>query len=187
MNPYIQGFTPAHAGNTFPAVKQLFCHQVHPRSRGEYGCCSGVKRYLLGSPPLTRGIRTETKPVHGILRFTPAHAGNTCYLRKRRIVRKVHPRSRGEYGEMKANDTNRRGSPPLTRGILLAFALTASSLRFTPAHAGNTYYASVSGIEGEVHPRSRGEYRSEYAYIIGYLGSPPLTRGIPAISESEES
>ena len=120
MNPYIQGFTPAHAGNTFPAVKQLFCHQVHPRSRGEYGCCSGVKRYLLGSPPLTRGIRTETKPVHGILRFTPAHAGNTCYLRKRRIVRKVHPRSRGEYGEMKANDTNRRGSPPLTRGIPLS-------------------------------------------------------------------
>ena len=33
-------------------------------------------------------------------------------------------------------------------------------MRFTPAHAGNTFSAGVIMAGEEVHPRSRGEYNA---------------------------
>ena len=57
--PIPDGFTPAHAGNTWCSACWLQYRQVHPRSRGEYGIQSGTSKLTLGSPPLTRGILTE--------------------------------------------------------------------------------------------------------------------------------
>ena len=52
---------------------------------------------MRGSPPLTRGIREFACSELGGIRFTPAHAGNTFFVRSTLYLYKVHPRSRGEY------------------------------------------------------------------------------------------
>ena len=71
-----------------------------------------------------------------------------------------------------------KGSPPLTRGILIVRASYPYTIRFTPAHAGNTPSLCL-GLDGKkVHPRSRGEYRLSQKNTLQSLGSPPLTRGI---------
>ena len=70
------------------------------------------------------------------------------------------------------------GSPPLTRGILIAVADAASTVWFTPAHAGNTPIIEKAVGAEKVHPRSRGEYLASMPIGLLSMGSPPLTRGI---------
>ena len=89
--------TPACAGNTL-----LFSHNSnevwdHPRLRGEYADNLFDCNYLMGSPPLARGIPSFATYYHFLQRITPACAGNTKtgMQRKRRVW--DHPRLRGEY------------------------------------------------------------------------------------------
>ena len=98
-NPLFQvaRFTPAHAGNTRNACESNRSIKVHPRSRGEYFIYFSLIYSVLGSPPLTRGIRIQLFCIPFFARFTPAHAGNTVSKNFRIISHKVHPRSRGEY------------------------------------------------------------------------------------------
>ena len=72
------------------------------------------------------------------------------------------------------------GSPPLTRGIHSYMAGICYRVRFTPAHAGNTNHPAQWFTRLWVHPRSRGEYVIPARLAIRMIGSPPLTRGIPA-------
>ena len=39
-------FTPAHAGNTWTAMKALEVRKVHPRSRGEYDFTEAVNAFI---------------------------------------------------------------------------------------------------------------------------------------------
>ena len=134
--------------------------RVHPRSRGEYQQKRIKKAVCSGSPPLTRGIRFPVAQSRVTSGFTPAHAGNTEGLGGWNCRHRVHPRSRGEYfscslfrstsgsgvhprsrGEYRISHTEimeKSGSPPLTRGILIVRASYPYTIRFTPAHAGNT-------------------------------------------------
>ena len=91
---------------------------------------------------------------------------------------KVHPRSRGEYICDTAYQYQPLGSPPLTRGILLAKVIFFYRYRFTPAHAGNTVSCRYDPTVSRVHPRSRGEYIDHSKWFFKIEGSPPLTRGI---------
>ena len=111
-------FTPAHAGNTFPGFSPISGEWVHPRSRGEYSWDTPLWMQLLGSPPLTRGIQYLSEGY--------------------KVEARVHPRSRGEYAHYRKGCGRRKGSPPLTRGILDKEKTELISMRFTPAHAGNT-------------------------------------------------
>ena len=72
-------FTPAHAGNTASIVLPDDPDQVHPRSRGEYFLTVTGRELKWGSPPLTRGIHNRRRRGYWYVRFTPAHAGNTCF------------------------------------------------------------------------------------------------------------
>lgn len=72
------------------------------------------------------------------------------------------------------------GSSPLTRGIQSPMGMFPAYARFTPAHAGNTLFCAYRTWYMEVHPRSRGEYLKVTEYRCQRVGSPPLTRGIPA-------
>ena len=154
-------FTPAHAGNTPDCRGRHLRIEVHPRSRGEYRISVAACFQSSGSPPLTRGIRSFSNPLFQVARFTPAHAGNTSVQLSKLICNQVHPRSRGEYRDHHSTINPLKGSPPLTRGILRVVALIISQSRFTPAHAGNTLFCCQSSQLRRVHPRSRGEYRSE--------------------------
>ncbi len=50
------------------------------------------------------------------------------------------------------------GSSPRTRGTRSESDRATGSRRFIPAHAGNTWRATVHGSGGSVHPRARGEH-----------------------------
>ena len=72
-----KGITPAHAGNTKSNHMVMRTHWDHPRSRGEYSIASLTELFLLGSPPLTRGILRFLLCLLVLTGITPAHAGNT--------------------------------------------------------------------------------------------------------------
>ena len=113
---------------------------------------------LKGSPPLTRGIPFFGMYVCVHVGFTPAHAGNTASSEIASTKPRVHPRSRGEYGYATYEQYKAAGSPPLTRGIQAFSQSLVNTPGFTPAHAGNTPYQTVTILPAWVHPRSRGEY-----------------------------
>ena len=134
----LPGFIPAHAGNTVPYGHVPGLCQVHPRSRGEYDGVITSIGLNLGSPPLTRGIRSMCKRTCRPPGFIPAHAGNTFVQRNTCTGGQVHPRSRGEI--------HRRTHKAIKK------------VWFIPAHAGNTRLSGKWAHRAEVHPRSRGEY-----------------------------
>ena len=131
-------FTPAYAGNTNCRIHPRLRAWVHPRIRGEYLPHQAGDRGGLGSPPHTRGIPFQQRIKHNLLRFTPAYAGNTGFHALGSSVRRVHPRIRGEYFQIRFNSTVHVGSPPHTRGIHMYNIYKLPFNRFTPAYAGNT-------------------------------------------------
>ena len=133
---------------------------------------------VLGSPPLTRGIRTFQNVFTVSIGITPAHAGNTRRHPNHGIDPRDHPRSRGEYHSLPKKLRCMMGSPPLTRGIHDFSCEHLMDYGITPAHAGNTLYFFIIGCVPGDHPRSRGEYFFKLQRRIVEVGSPPLTRGI---------
>ena len=125
-----------------------------------------------------RGNTTTSNFFRLLPGFIPAHAGNTVPYGHVPGLCQVHPRSRGEYDGVITSIGLNLGSPPLTRGILGSTVSSTSSMRFTPAHAGNTLLWRCSYLCRWVHPRSRGEYSFLRLQDMVHGGSPPLTRGI---------
>ena len=131
-----------------------------------------------GSPPHTRGIRVikELRPTW--VGITPAHAGNTCCSALPLAQGWDHPRTRGEYIDMYKVALEVVGSPPHTRGILVAQRYRWRRDGITPAHAGNTSSICKRPSTPWDHPRTRGEYCVNAIVEIIKAGSPPHTRGI---------
>ena len=177
------GFTPAYAGNTIVDNLTTGIDKVHPRIRGEYAASRTSGTLAVGSPPHTRGILSVCKYYKGVLRFTPAYAGNTKDYKTLEKAQKVHPRIRGEYPGLYRLCHKAGGSPPHTRGIQFFQRLFLVQGRFTPAYAGNTTVDAQAEQGQQVHPRIRGEYQKYYDLHRRLMGSPPHTRGIPGVGE----
>ena len=111
-------------------------------------------------------------------RIIPALAGNT--RSPIAVVRRFrdHPRSRGEYSGPAWAAVSSYGSSPLSRGIQARANSADRATWIIPALAGNTCGLGPGRGQGADHPRSRGEYATQVAYIIAPLGSSPLSRGI---------
>ena len=153
------GLIPAHAGKTAAVLRARSSSEAHPRSRGE-----NSSRYIRGSPelgssPLTRGKLRRRDRHHHRRGLIPAHAGKTRNCQRLPILRRAHPRSRGE--NMAGADWCEppAGSSPLTRG----------------KPCGNEKRRPGDGA----HPRSRGENRLVVWENVRGAGSSPLTRGKP--------
>ena len=69
--------TPACAGNTLRILNSIPSVRDHPRLRGEYMVRLKSSGNARGSPPLARGIRTDTCDPELTKGITPACAGNT--------------------------------------------------------------------------------------------------------------
>ncbi len=89
--------TPACAGNTMFFDGGHEEEEDHPRLRGEYISRSASCWSLVGSPPLARGILHILEVGIRLARITPACAGNTVFWRYQHMIKKDHPRLRGEY------------------------------------------------------------------------------------------
>ena len=150
--------TPAHAGTTTIVDIWLGLYKDHPRSRGDYRFQRSQSERLLGSPPLTRGLRRRGRREDGDIGITPAHAGTTLAEITCSSTKRDHPRSRGDYCRHLDLSCQTPGSPPLTRGLHLLGSLPKPDLRITPAHAGTTHTPEGVKDVNEDHPRSRGDY-----------------------------
>ena len=130
-----------------------------------------------GSSPPARGTRSGCPTASSTRRFIPARAGNTRSRQPTSQTPSVHPRPRGEHDQFyilrKADD----GSSPPARGTLPRASAPARRLRFIPARAGNTEYASQDSRPAPVHPRPRGEHPFDPPEYREPLGSSPPARG----------
>ena len=170
-------FIPACAGNTLIAPKPPDFGTVHPRVCGEHVGSPSPTQRRIGSSPRVRGTRPLYPLTLGPIRFIPACAGNTRYLRGRNSPRTVHPRVCGEHCRPTVLMISRYGSSPRVRGTLLQRLVQYISRRFIPACAGNTYgYSRPFGLPS-VHPRVCGEHRAATAAARYATGSSPRVRG----------
>ena len=138
-----EGITPAHAGNTPVRSRYPKIRRDHPRTRGEYSFSRLPGQSSRGSPPHTRGIPVTSSPSSTSEWITPAHAGNTSKTRPRKVSKRDHPRTRGEYSMYLSAELWLPGSPPHTRGIRHVCEGGRDTAGITPAHAGNTSFSSV--------------------------------------------
>ena len=115
---------------------------VHPRGRGEH--------------------RHRRRACGREVRFIPAGAGNTTITCVQRWVRPVHPRGRGEHDRPTRIHTLSLGSSPRARGTREHEQSRDDRDRFIPAGAGNTPERQGTPARKGVHPRGRGEHKTEF-------------------------
>ena len=133
----------------------------------------------LGSSPLSRGIPEIRDQILRAVRIIPALAGNTISAQSYSASNRDHPRSRGEYLNLRLLGRDSVGSSPLSRGIRLNCPFGVRICGIIPALAGNTSSALVAASSRWDHPRSRGEYARGNNRALDDHGSSPLSRGIP--------
>ena len=151
--------------------------QVHPRIRGEDMSLGYSDMAAAGSPPHTRGRYIGVQSGGRADGFTPAYAGKMLSSCEGALLRKVHPRIRGEDLFSPAAGTPQMGSPPHTRGRWPASELSKPGTRFTPAYAGKIERQWKHCPVRQVHPRIRGEDTTPATLRPTRRGSPPHTRG----------
>ena len=132
---------------------------VHPRACGEHFRSRRATSAVLRFIPAHAGNTMAPCRWPACRRFIPAHAGNTCAGVEHAVT--VHPRACGEH----------------------AAPIDASArVRFIPAHAGNTEAPSSSCLAAPtVHPRACGEHSSEKSpdksgYFTMSKNAPPCSR-----------
>ena len=130
-------FIPAHAGNSWARTPAMRSRSVHPRARGEQCPLDCHTPRVPGSSPRTRGTGFARLHQLDLLRFIPAHAGNSRKAFKTRPPKSVHPRARGEQGWLLGQLAVVVGSSPRTRGTEARGDAARHLVRFIPAHAGN--------------------------------------------------
>ena len=119
-----------------------------------------MRRLPLRSPPRMRGkviVRSRNAVQIGI---TPAYAGKSARILKRRTEKRDHPRVCGEKLKFGTNVTKNPGSPPRVRGKGIVHVFVPEKLGITPAYAGKREMPS-----------------SLMQMDVGPLGSPPRMRG----------
>ena len=133
--------------------------------------------FAYGPSPLTRGSQQVWCGNLDAAGSIPAHAGQPPPDIRRRVNRKVHPRSRGAATTTPITGGDRGGPSPLTRGspsVNVTPAVLAGSI---PAHAGQPGLGCASPSFRRVHPRSRGAAKYQDFLPKLKLGPSPLTRG----------
>ena len=156
--PACRRFIPAHAGNTI--VTNILRHitAVHPRACGEHYFLSRTLGGKNGSSPRMRGTLIVFAAINLIVRFIPAHAGNTRSRMASWMIVTVHPRACGEHLARQRWPGPLFGSSPRMRGTLLEDGPGHCLRRFIPAHAGNTCPRRHCRAAQAVHPRACGEH-----------------------------
>ena len=124
-----------------------------------------------------RGTHRHVDDDGFIVRFIPAHAGNTAGPRRPRQRQPVHPRACGEHSRSHAVEVLSCGSSPRMRGTRVIGRARNDSHRFIPAHAGNTPEAGHRASRRSVHPRACGEHFSAPYQPASRYGSSPRMRG----------
>ena len=125
-----------------------------------------------------RGISFSVRTSVLSPRFNPAYAGNMLSDPNPSRTGQVQPRVCGEYVVRSQSITDRTGSTPRMRGILMHSHLMHIDQRFNPAYAGNMFCPVNPLLLFRVQPRVCGEYFAQSLIYFNWSGSTPRMRGI---------
>ena len=140
-----------------------------------------------GSSPLARGLRRRRTGVRHERRIIPARAGFTGPPPSVRRTWTDHPRSRGVYLDVAADEVAGGGSSPLARGLRQPALVRAPRCRIIPARAGFTRGQFPLEAGAGDHPRSRGVYLRTMDTDPDFDGSSPLARGLQRVVHDPRS
>ena len=124
----------------------VFFVEDHPRVCGEKEKVKAILIKSGGSPPRMRGkvrIPCWRSVSAGI---TPAYAGKSQQLDKRRNRKQDHPRMCGEKSKNQRRNRKQRGSPPHVRGKVMVSPHEKTSHGITPACAGKRFFWPLSSL-----------------------------------------
>ena len=110
-------------------------------------------------------------------RITPAHAGKSKTLRRKKCLSRDHPRACGEKSGAASCICFHKGSPPRMRGKAAALPCGLVVSGITPAHAGKRSCSPDDVGDFGDHPRACGEKRCILQQLRVVKGSPPRMRG----------
>ena len=170
---------PLTRGRRLPRRQCLPRRWKHPRLRGEDAPAPSLSSGARETPPLTRGRHKHSRRLGFRLRNTPAYAGKTYALSRLNLGGEKHPRLRGEDVIESPEVTEKKETPPLTRGRRSARRAKASRDGNTPAYAGKTRQHRPLPSNRWKHPRLRGEDDLFATRCAISIETPPLTRGRP--------
>ena len=166
------GITPACAGKTPDHRRRVQPGADHPRMRGEDPSSPSPAAGALGSPPHARGRRGLPKNVFVAGRITPACAGKTSCVLRKKSGSPDHPRMRGEDPSGRCGHAVISGSPPHARGRPERQPVPLVVKGITPACAGKTGRGTVREPSAPDHPRMRGEDAEK---VFDFLPEPWIT------------
>ncbi len=150
---------------------------VHPHSRGEHRFLAVLGFCSRGSSPLAWGAFCLRVGHFLAVRFIPTRVGSITCRPTGRHLNPVHPHSRGEHGRGEVPGGEPGGSSPLAWGACLDSKLFNRHARFIPTRVGSIWLKTSTGNPLSVHPHSRGEHGSDFAYLNVLDGSSPLAWG----------
>lgn len=130
-----------------------------------------------GSSPHTRGAPLPPSVYRVVPGIIPAYAGSTVTSLTSLVMRRDHPRIRGEHITRAGRLRPPRGSSPHTRGAHRGMDGQTRGRRIIPAYAGSTFRFGTTFGVGEDHPRIRGEHAQMALKTTIRAGSSPHTRG----------
>ena len=130
----------------------------HPRVCGKYPYSFLHFYALWGSPPRMQERQSVKRTLMAEQGITPAYAGKTHLAPPSTQQGRDHPRVCGKYCCNNFVLSLLVGSPPRMREILKRTPALNSSLRITPAYAGNTSGCGVCQLPCGDHPRVCGKY-----------------------------
>ena len=108
--------TPAGAGKSAARAYIVVIALDHPRRCGEKTYTIATIFILLGSPPQVRGKAYIFSSSSMLTRITPAGAGKSIIMERRKANGKDHPRRCGEKPQYEHETLIMVGSPPQVRG-----------------------------------------------------------------------
>ena len=109
-------FSPAGAGNAAIPQASASVAPVQPRGCGERSSADGARHKTRGSAPRVRGTRLCVFGLPGVVRFSPAGAGNASASRRAAALAAVQPRGCGERFLFAGRALANTGSAPRVRG-----------------------------------------------------------------------
>ena len=140
----------------------------------------------VGSSPLARGLLCGSLGGLLLVRIIPARAGFTPAIEAFQRFLKDHPRSRGVYKVTEGTGYVNPGSSPLARGLRRTGRACLQRERIIPARAGFTCPCFAWGWGVWDHPRSRGVYAGVDVDHEAEMGSSPLARGLPDVTDTHQ-
>ena len=149
--------TPACAGKTAAKGTHDLRPLDHPRMRGEDYFGLEVVDCRFGSPPHARGRHLDDRVWVRGERITPACAGKTESAGGKPVVKRDHPRMRGED---------------------VVFLLLGMSIPGSPPHARGRRREHLTAVNPPMdHPRMRGEDRTPCSGVLNPLWITPACAG----------